>query len=1012
MTKKIIRVLTGFICVGALLVTGLAPKGMMINANATPEIPSADSYDELQVLAPADLDTASSYEVNFSTGLAEGSNQDTVSIENAFGVETQDSMTETIQEIEETELYTVSDLEADTAVVYAPYARHRIIVYTDEALTETYDAIKATYFDKDGGYRLCYESDAATKAAFDALSEIYGSDSVILDMAISISSETKGWGTSYMNLDGGNLPDDIRQSVKPITVAVLDTGIMETHEVFSEHNISEQSVSFLSDDDLLDDENGHGTAVAGIIAESTAVDTDLLIIKIADENGESSLDYMMNGLAYAAEQGADVANVSMNAYFGDTTLSQERIEETISVLEENMQSITEGGMIVCVSAGNDARDIGSSYNYPAMSEYTLCTGSINEAGVRSDFSSFGGTLDFVAPGQDVVCASINGTDSWKTASGTSFASPYLAAAAALVKSELSEADCGKAEEVLSAVSVDLGDEGRDIYYGNGVPVFSDAEEGEEADEDISLPDGWEEDDPLSMKLYMQMNGTDSESEAESEPSLNTSSVSATTYWLGHPNVSKFSANSYNSSTKKYSGSKYITVYHDTRNMTDNQAIPVIDVSYYNLTVDWNAVKASGVQAVMIRCGYRGYASTGKIVEDVKFEENIKAAKKAGLKVGVYFFSQAINMSESVAEADAAIGWIEETGQTLDLPLCIDIEYTPSNGRLANASLSKAALTNIASAFCYHVKVAGYTPMVYASSSFLTNHLNASTLTGKGYQIWMARYGASSSYTTSAYPNTNYYQSAVPMWQCSSEAAVNGISTATDLNYWYVKSPIVQENGAYYYYKDGVIQKWLFTDEDGNYYYGGSDGKLAINKLIKFNDSKYGWMYFGSDGKAKKWLITLSNGDRYYVGSDAKLVRNKLIKFNNSQYGWMYFGSDGKAVKWLFTTSNGNRYYGGSDGKLAQNKLIKFNNESLGWLYFGSDATVQKAKIVKVGGNYYYATRVDGRIMRTKGWIILNGNKYYAETGGALVTNTWKKIGSKWYHFTATGINDKTSSTAP
>ena len=89
----------------------------------------------------------------------------------------------------------------------------------------------------------------------------------------------------------------------------------------------------------------------------------------------------------------------------------------------------------------------------------------------------------------------------------------------------------------------------------------------------------------------------------------------------------------------------------------------------------------------------------------------------------------------------------------------------------------------------------------------------------------------------------------------------------------------------------------------------------------------------------------------------------------------------------------------------RNKLIKFNNDSLGWLYFENDGKAAKAKIIVVGGNYYYSTRVDGRIMRTRGWIILNENKYYASDGGPLLRNTWKKIGGTWYHFSSTGIND-------
>ena len=264
----------------------------------------------------------------------------------------------------------------------------------------------------------------------------------------------------------------------------------------------------------------------------------------------------------------------------------------------------------------------------------------------------------------------------------------------------------------------------------------------------------------------------------------------------------------------------------------------------------------------------------------------------------------------------------------------------------------------------------------------------------------------------------------------------------------IKNGVVIEDGVYHYYIDDVMQKWLITDANGDRYYAGSDGVLVRNKVVKFNDTSIGWLYFGNDGKAKKWLITTSNGDRYYAGSDGKLVRNKVIKFNDTSIGWLYFGNDGKVVKWLITAPNGDRYYAGSDGKLTRNKVIKFNDtsigwlyfgndgkaekwlinapngdryyagadgklvrnklvrfndEKLGWLYFGDDAKVAKARIVSDGGKYYYATRVDGRIMRTKGSIILNGNRYYAYDGGVLARKAWVTIGSNQYYYQSNGV---------
>ena len=212
-------------------------------------------------------------------------------------------------------------------------------------------------------------------------------------------------------------------------------------------------------------------------------------------------------------------------------------------------------------------------------------------------------------------------------------------------------------------------------------------------------------------------------------------------------------------------------------------------------------------------------------------------------------------------------------------------------------------------------------------------------------------------------------------------------------------------GWLYFGADGKAKKWLITTPDGSRYYAGSDGALVRNKVIKFNDTSIGWLYFGADGKAKKWLITTPNGDRYYAGSDGALVRDKVIRFNDKSIGWLYFGADGKAKKWLITTPDGDKYYAGADGALVRNKLIKFNDDKPGWLYFGNDGKAAKAKIVVVGDKYYYATRVDGRIMRTKGWIELDGKKYFAGDGGVLLRNVWITIGGFRYHFNSSGVND-------
>ncbi len=197
----------------------------------------------------------------------------------------------------------------------------------------------------------------------------------------------------------------------------------------------------------------------------------------------------------------------------------------------------------------------------------------------------------------------------------------------------------------------------------------------------------------------------------------------------------------------------------------------IDVSYYQKDIDWNAVKNSGVEFVIIRCGYRGYAS-GTIHSDPKFDSYIQGALAAKLKVGVYFFSQAITPAEAVEEASFMMNKIGS--YNLTLPVVMDYEYAGENdgGRLYSAGLSPSAATAVCSAFCDTVSSAGYTPMIYANKTMLENHIDGNGL-GQKYKIWLAHYTTQTSYAG------NY-----SFWQYTSSGSVNGISGEVDMNFWY------------------------------------------------------------------------------------------------------------------------------------------------------------------------------------------------------------------------------------
>ncbi|SFU87450.1 glycoside hydrolase family 25 protein [Butyrivibrio sp. INlla21] len=191
----------------------------------------------------------------------------------------------------------------------------------------------------------------------------------------------------------------------------------------------------------------------------------------------------------------------------------------------------------------------------------------------------------------------------------------------------------------------------------------------------------------------------------------------------------------------------------------------IDVSKWNGSIDWKKVKNEGIDFAIIRCGYRG-SSAGALIEDPTFRANMKGAQAAGIKVGVYFFTQAVNEVEAVEEASMVINLCK--GYGLSYPVYLDVEG--SNGR--GDGISTAQRTANIKAFCGTIQNAGYKAGVYANKTWFTSKINTSQLTG--YKIWLAQYAATPTYNATRYD----------MWQYTSKGKVSGISGNVDMNTWY------------------------------------------------------------------------------------------------------------------------------------------------------------------------------------------------------------------------------------
>ena len=192
----------------------------------------------------------------------------------------------------------------------------------------------------------------------------------------------------------------------------------------------------------------------------------------------------------------------------------------------------------------------------------------------------------------------------------------------------------------------------------------------------------------------------------------------------------------------------------------------IDVSEWVEDIDFRALKKSGVEFVIFRVGYRGY-ETGKFVLDNNLSTYLKNAWRAGLKMGAYFVSQAINEEEAREEAKYVIEHVEN--YPMVMPLYIDLETVYDDDEIVRTSgLSKEMRTRIAEAFCREIESAGYRAGVYANEVWFTDKLNFPKI--RQYDIWLAKY--SDSLVTDLPIN---------MWQFSSEGLVAGCDMWVDLN---------------------------------------------------------------------------------------------------------------------------------------------------------------------------------------------------------------------------------------
>ena len=377
-----------------------------------------------------------------------------------------------------------------------PYQLRRILLFADD-VTDSYGAEEVICYDKYDYYMFGFATEADTEKAYRQMVSVYGSDKCMLDEIVyaddvlagesEASSEQTAyqavsWGNQYMGMD--DLKSDITDySIDAVVdVAVIDTGVNSSNPLFDGRIDVENSRNCYDADspDDYSDTIGHGSHVAGIIADATPDNVKLTIIKCFASTGSTKKSVVQKSIMAAIDQGVDVINFSVCFYGTNAS------ESTRAAIDPLIQDAREKNIVMCVAAGNQTgggMDVAGN-SYPADNPDVITVSALRRKSSTADadrisndavefdssYSYYGDSVDFAAPGTGITSAWKNGGT--YTMTGTSMATPHITAAAAYVKMAEPGITAAETKRRLEAYSVDLGDAGKDRYYGYGCPYMA------------------------------------------------------------------------------------------------------------------------------------------------------------------------------------------------------------------------------------------------------------------------------------------------------------------------------------------------------------------------------------------------------------------------------------------------------------------------------------------------------------------------------------------------------------
>lgn len=387
----------------------------------------------------------------------------------------------------------VGDIEKNESNIKItnPYSTNTILIKTSN-IEEIENAgnVQSVVKISDDLYNIHYLNALDTKEGYGILKENEVVENVVKDYKVSIlenevsditakaleaPEEKTAWGVIDTGLELYKNKINHAKNSPEIKIAVLDTGVRTTHEVFKNINTADRleltdSYNYINRNTDITDDSGHGTMVAGIIAESTSNNVKIVPMKTMDSTGEGSILGVIEAM-YAIANKADVINLSLG-------INENEIEaNSRQILEQAIKNIYDSGAIIVCASGNDGEE---NVYYPASSDYTIAVGAATIHKEIASFSNYGNSIDFVAPGKSLTLPYHTGDTIYnvdldnynKKNSGTSFASPFISSAIAMIKSENKSYTIEQVNRILKENAEDLGAVGKDKYYGNGLLNFN------------------------------------------------------------------------------------------------------------------------------------------------------------------------------------------------------------------------------------------------------------------------------------------------------------------------------------------------------------------------------------------------------------------------------------------------------------------------------------------------------------------------------------------------------------